>query len=122
MTMKHMIQRHIKQIFISLMLLLTGWSASAISYTGGDLSYKRVREGIYEFTLTLEQDCNDNGADFEDRVTVGIYNMRNEILGDCGETGKIFMRLQSVEKKKNNLDRKSTRLNSSHVAISYAVF
>lgn len=102
--MKHMIQRHIKQIFISLMLLLTAWSASAISYTGGDLSYKRVREGIYEFTLTLEKNCNENGADFEDRVTVGIYNMRNEILGDCGETGKIFMKLQSVEKKKNNLE------------------
>lgn len=102
--MKHMIQRNIKQIFISLMLLLMGGSGYAISYTGGDLSYKRVREGIYEFTLTLERNCNDNGVDFDDRVTVGIFNMQNEILGDCGETGKIFMQLQSVTRKKDNLE------------------
>src|SRR5699024_3430765 len=32
-----------------------------------------------------------------------------------GETGKILLKVQ-------NTDRKSTRLNSSHVSISYAVF
>src|SRR5690606_41707741 len=38
--------------------------------------------------------------------------------GDVGDQGK----LQAAEKQKNDQDRKSTRLNSSHVKISYAVF
>src|SRR5699024_12869644 len=44
-------------------------------------------------------------------------------------TPDVMMKLQSVYKKQEhkaqmagNLDRKSTRLNSSHVSISYAVF
>src|SRR5690625_2047581 len=34
----------------------------------------------------------------------------------------VTMRINRLELLKKNIDRKSTRLNSSHVAISYAVF
>src|SRR5437660_5300907 len=44
------------------------------------------------------------------------------LAGDCGHWGSPPSRTSFVFDSMLRLDRKSTRLNSSHVAISYAVF
>src|SRR5690625_6246428 len=64
-----------------------------ISYYGDSLSYDRL-------------------ADLADKQVVNKYSYTEQKYG-----------IQLLYKIENNkLDRKSTRLNSSHVAISYAVF
>ena len=105
MTMKHIRYNHIMKLILTLFLTGLGVWAYSIPFTGGDLSYKRIKNGVYEFTLVLERDCNRYAPnfEFEKNVTVGAYNLRNELIGECGELGKIFLALQSVEKKANNL-------------------
>src|SRR2546429_4407930 len=44
------------------------------------------------------------------------------LLHDFGENGKMYFGLLTGSYEKNIADRKSTRLNSSHGYISYAVF
>src|SRR5690606_41644362 len=46
----------------------------------------------------------------------------SELIATCLERGKDLDGLNSAALKISELDRKSTRLNSSHVKISYAVF
>src|SRR5690625_5805528 len=45
-----------------------------------------------------------------------------EVVDETGRTGSARLTLTIVPRDAPNTDRKSTRLNSSHVAISYAVF
>src|SRR5690625_1871357 len=54
-----------------------------------------------------------------------ITNMRKNVMGDLGQNlnaWESFMILRGIKTLGIIKDRKSTRLNSSHVAISYAVF
>src|SRR5690625_6162080 len=48
------------------------------------------------------------------------HSLSNEI--ETLSVDGAYYRVETVEKAKEKEDRKSTRLNSSHVAISYAVF
>src|SRR5690554_7383405 len=50
-----------------------------------------------------------------DTLGVSLVELQRHTIGDGGENGQL---VSSVDA----LDRKSTRLNSSHVRISYAVF
>src|SRR5207249_7601027 len=55
--------------------------------------------------------------------TQGVYGGRGGGLGPAGRYGPSAPKLPGVELAgKFGRDRKSTRLNSSHVSISYAVF
>src|SRR5690625_7044292 len=65
---------------------------------------------ISEVADTYVKDINDFLAVGEE-VKVKVINVGND--------GKIGL---SIKKAQDRKDRKSTRLNSSHVAISYAVF
>src|SRR5437660_8831530 len=56
--------------------------------------------------------------DFTDRVTIG----RRTIIGGRNSSLWTHNRQRTLPVEIGELDRKSTRLNSSHVAISYAVF
>ncbi len=105
MTMKYTQYQHITKFVLTLLFATLSLWAYSIPFTGGDLSYKRIKNGVYEFTLVLERDCRrySPNFEFEDRVTVGAYNLRNELIGECGELGKIFLDLQSITKKENNL-------------------
>src|SRR3712207_7736375 len=46
---------------------------------------------------------------------------RRELVGDRGSVGR-ELRLEGARASRSGRDRKSTRLNSSHANISYAVF
>src|SRR5690625_6377806 len=54
--------------------------------------------------------------------TLAGYNYRGKITDDGSITFQLPRVDEEVEKLLNHQDRKSTRLNSSHVASSYAVF
>src|SRR5438034_8741679 len=64
------------------------------------LSVKRVCHG----------ECRQDGADADDQPRAQLA----DVLDECG--------LLAVAKPPRKQDRKSTRLNSSHTVISYAVF
>src|SRR3712207_8848542 len=71
-----------------------------------------------KFTIRLDRD-----ADIEKARKV-IKRVGQEMLGDP-EFGPEFMqplKMQGVQEIADSADRKSTRLNSSHANISYAVF
>src|SRR5690625_6076679 len=56
-------------------------------------------------------------------ASAGAVELEHVLEALSGEAGTWFPALlEGAEDVSNTLDRKSTRLNSSHVAISYAVF
>src|SRR6266513_5488367 len=63
--------------------------------------------------LELGQDFPDIRLKLENLQPINAYKLR-------GATNAVAM--LSDSKRKRGVDRKSTRLNSSHVSISYAVF
>src|SRR5690606_41465469 len=72
--------------------------------------FKGVSVIIYDQTCATEKRRRRKRGKLEDPAKRAFINPAVcEGCGDCGE-------------KSNCLDRKSTRLNSSHVKISYAVF
>src|SRR5437870_8395052 len=62
------------------------------------------------------------------RVTGPLYDALTDVTADGGtvrlplDPNEIIQNLRQERYRNNGEDRKSTRLNSSHVAISYAVF
>src|SRR5690625_6427563 len=56
----------------------------------------------------------------DDEFSVGLLGFNEAMLHYSSERGSSFFSFANIVIKRK--DRKSTRLNSSHVAISYAVF
>src|SRR3989454_7496784 len=81
---------------------------------------KRLRPALFRqdltalFDLLEQQKVNPLIAQ---RFSLVEARQAHELLGKGGVTGKIVL-----VRKGSSLDRKSTRLNSSHLVISYAVF
>src|SRR5690625_966038 len=63
----------------------------------------------------------EKASETMDKLLKGNYHARihHQMSGSVGELNK---KINSLARNLSELDRKSTRLNSSHVAISYAVF
>src|SRR5207249_6619124 len=79
-----------------------------------DLTYAvNANVGFYESVAGLG--LNPGDVTINGHVTVDAFN-----ASDAGNATQNFWR--SAENLTINPDRKSTRLNSSHVSISYAVF
>src|SRR5690625_275368 len=79
---------------------------------------------------TVESYYKDNNALFsfeivdgkEVETTDAIYDLIGEENAMAGDALNTAISQQATGKETTNADRKSTRLNSSHVAISYAAF
>src|SRR5256885_12156175 len=75
------------------------------------------RSTLFPYTTLFRSHASDTSELFFDNVTVPPENL----LGN--EEGNGFAQLmQQLPQERLSLDRKSTRLNSSHLVISYAVF
>src|SRR5690625_6062301 len=73
-----------------------------------------------EFIRQLEYKSKWKGRTL---VKVDRFYPSSQICSSCGHNdGKKGLSIHRYVHNLNRLDRKSTRLNSSHVAISYAVF
>src|ERR1022692_3265470 len=60
---------------------------------------------------------------FNDTATTEIYTLSlHDALPICNQKFACFNFCEARHKRTSRLDRKSTRLNSSHLVISYAVF
>src|SRR5437660_4223074 len=65
----------------------------------------------------------DLGLDSQDRDIVRMHTDLNDFLFRETKAGKrVVLFIDEAQNLSDSVDRKSTRLNSSHVAISYAVF
>src|SRR5688500_5251619 len=132
--------QHLRYLFVSLMLGMSLESAHAADLTDhpgyldvDQLSYIDGREPNVEITLNgavlkmllqLPVKYDDDAQTKEllksvDQILVRVYNVDPEqadnILALIGETSETL-------EQQDWTDRKSTRLNSSHLVISYAVF
>src|SRR5690625_6466856 len=73
------------------------------------LEIERINENTIKLYISY-LDIEDRGFD------------REEIWFNREKSEQLFWQMMEEIKEQEDLDRKSTRLNSSHVAISYAVF
>src|SRR5699024_11971804 len=87
--------------------------------TAAALAWKAARDG--EKTLLISTDPAHNLGDLFERTIGGQVTqlMDNLFALEIDPERETEIYIQQV---KENIDRKSTRLNSSHVSISYAVF
>src|SRR5699024_11834002 len=108
------LQRRIWQIANDVRGSVDGWDFK--QYVLGTLFYRFISENFASFF----NDEETNYADLTDDV------ITNEIKDDVIKVKGYFIYpsqlFVNIVKNANSKDRKSTRLNSSHVSISYAVF
>src|SRR5690625_2426874 len=91
----------------------------SLSPTGDWAPHVDISETDDEFVVDAElPDVNKDGVKIS--LDNGILSIQGERKQEKEEKGRTFHRIERYYG--NFSDRKSTRLNSSHVAISYAVF
>src|SRR5690625_6698095 len=82
--------------------------------------------------IGLRQHAEDHGSavrDEDEQTDDEVDDLAQDVIGEPGAYGQIAEEAEDdargaddVLSRQSGQDRKSTRLNSSHVAISYAVF
>src|SRR5439155_26535197 len=87
------------------------------------------RPGQHEVSVLFELRHSFHDAPTTDLYTLSLHDalpILRKVLDGIGAVGLLLQRVLGVRRGVPELDRprdrKSTRLNSSHVAISYAVF
>src|SRR5690625_1801673 len=90
----------------------------------GKLCFARLRDGDgteVQAMLSLDRVGEESLAEFKRLVDIGDHlGVRGEVVQS--KRGELSVMAEEWLITSKALDRKSTRLNSSHVAISYAVF
>src|SRR5258707_2166001 len=76
------------------------------------------RSTLFPYTTLFRSDSNGADAVTESGVNPG----NTPFAGDPSATGNVLTNDTDVDTGDTKTDRKSTRLNSSHANISYAVF
>src|SRR2546430_7323780 len=79
---------------------------------------QRPGEVVTREQLRSENWSADTFVDFDNSLNTAINKLR-EALGDSADNPRF---IETLPRRGYRLDRKSTRLNSSHSQISYAVF
>src|SRR5699024_11628707 len=83
-------------------------------YDGFSSTLEKLKCGLG----SAKQSMNGLKSSFKDGMNGNIQSPLESAGQQAGKTGRIFKSMLGA----NIIDRKSTRLNSSHVSISYAVF
>src|SRR5690625_6979611 len=81
---------------------------------------RQTQAGLYLPATVMEREKIRSGRVV--KVGPGYVIPNPEYSGEPWSTDKEAVRYLPLQAQKGDQDRKSTRLNSSHVAISYAVF
>src|SRR3712207_6936483 len=80
------------------------------------------RSTLFPYT-TLFRSVVEAGGGESEGEELAEFDLRDEAESRAGETSDAERQIEeAIEAQANPLDRKSTRLNSSHANISYAVF
>ena len=76
--------------------------------------------------IELDRICQERIIDKIEKINFTSRNalkeMYDEFKNDIGKSSEEFLEISDFDSNIKLLDRKSTRLNSSHTMISYAVF
>src|SRR5690625_663767 len=95
--------------------------------TGSTATHTYAESGSYTVTVRVEGEGGEASASMNVTIAASLEEMLTG--GASNPDGKTWVLSKSATSGKDgagqvktHLDRKSTRLNSSHVAISYAVF
>src|SRR3712207_479914 len=101
-----------------------GWDFK--QYILGILFYRFISENMTEFFNVAEREAGDLEFDYAKLSDEEAeQDFRPNTVEDKGFfilPSQLFENVVKTARKNENLDRKSTRLNSSHANISYAVF
>ena len=69
---------NLKQYLLVITLLLIGYSSQARHLIGGEITYKCLGNGDYEFVMFMYRDCAGGGAPFDEEAPISIF--------ECGGT------------------------------------
>lgn len=63
-------------------LLLFSTTMSAAHLVGGEITYECTGNNNYEITLIMYRDCFSSGAQFDDTVSITVYDISNNIIAN----------------------------------------
>ncbi|MCR9171901.1 MAG: PKD domain-containing protein [bacterium] len=71
---------------IAILLLMTFTPARASHIVGGDIYYDYLGNNQYLFTINLYRDCNSTGAQFDNPLSLGVFNSSGSLIQDIPVT------------------------------------
>ena len=71
-----------KLLFVALLLILSYPKLNATHIIGGEITYSCLGDNKYEVTLTVFRDCYNGVPPFDDTVSIGVFNFKNELVYD----------------------------------------
>lgn len=69
-------------IIIVLFICLFQLKLSATHIIGGEITYSCLGNNQYEVTLTVYRDCYNGVPPFDDTVSIGVFNFKNDLIKD----------------------------------------
>jgi gliding motility-associated-like protein len=74
------------KLFFSLLFILFGVQAKATHIVGGEMWYDYISPGTYKIYIALFRDCASTGAQYDNPLSLGIFNSANSLLREVTVT------------------------------------
>ena len=65
------------KILISILLLMNLFSVKGSHIVGGDIYYDYLGNNNYKFYISLYRDCHSTGAEYDDPMSLAVFNASN---------------------------------------------
>src|SRR5699024_1393816 len=119
-TVAKMIAQKLSYIYIDTGAMYRALTLKALKKSGYFDDEKKLSNLLKETTIDLKQKNDEQIVELDgEDVTRDIRSQ--EVTNNVSYVAKHLLVREEMVKRQQELDRKSTRLNSSHVSISYAV-
>src|SRR5436309_7552600 len=83
---------------------------------------QHLKSTLFPYTTLFRSDAQHQRTAERELNPAGVRDLSGHLVGDHDRTQRIDAGRNHLRDVPKDRDRKSTRLNSSHVKISYAVF
>lgn len=91
-------------VLITIVSVLSAHVAMATHIVGGNITYKCLGHGMYEFSLTIRRDCEFGQEPFDKDLHLTIYNGEGNFLVQLGQNGYVAMKFLGVTPVDSDLD------------------